>query len=72
MTDKTPFIVHCGECKHEWTGFYVPMPFDAVDKIIRNAHCPKCAAGPNQIYCDPAPVDKLNTSAESVKKTGEI
>jgi hypothetical protein len=48
------------------------MPFDAVDKIIRNAYCPKCAAGPNQIYCGHAPVDKLNTSAESVKKTGEI
>ena len=72
MTDEPDsMLVHCGKCKHEWTGFYVPMRFDDVAKVMRNAYCPKCAAGPNQIYCGPAPVDKINTSAERVYKTGE-
>jgi hypothetical protein len=71
MTTKTPFIVHCGACKHEWTGFHVPMSFDNVAKVMRNAYCPMCAAGPNKIFCGTAPVDEINTSSKRVKKTGE-
>ena len=71
MTDKTPLIVHCGLCKHEWAAFYLPMVVDDVAKIALSMHCPMCAEGAMEIFTGPAPVDKLNTSAERVKKTGE-
>ena len=71
MTDKTPFIVHCGECKHEWIAFYSPMILDEVAEIASSLHCPMCAEDAMGIFTGPAPVDKINTSAERVKKTGE-
>ena len=72
MTDKTPFIVHCGECKHEWPAFYAPCNFVKAAEIMLHGRCPMCLAGPYKIFCCPAPVDELNTSSERVKKTGEI
>lgn len=66
MTDKTPFIVHCGECKHEWPAFYSPLPLEAVAAIGLLLRCPECDKPSSQIYCGPAPVDKLNTSAGRV------
>jgi hypothetical protein len=71
MTDKTPFIVHCGECKHEWPAFYVPCNFVKAAEIMLHGRCPMCPAGPYKIFCGPAPVDANNTSSERVKKTGE-
>ncbi len=71
MTDKTPFIVHCGECKHEWPAFYSPLPLEAAAAIGLSLRCPMCAADGMRIFCGPAPVDAINTSSERVKKTGE-
>ena len=71
MTTKTPFIVHCGKCKHEWPAFYTPMNFDKAVDIMESAHCPMCAADPIEIYCGPASVDAINTSSERGKNNGE-
>ena len=71
MNDKTPFIVHCGECKHEWTAFYAPCNFVKAAEILLHGRCPMCPAGPYKIFCGPAPVDALNTSSERVKNNGE-
>ena len=70
MTDKTPFIVHCGECKHEWPAFYSPLPLEAAAAIGLSLRCPMCAADGMRIFCGPAPVDRLNTSSERVKNNG--
>jgi hypothetical protein len=70
MTDKTPFIVHCGECKHEWPAFYSPLPLEAAAAIGLSLRCPMCAADGMRIFCGPAPVDELNTSSERVKNNG--
>ena len=51
MTTKTPFIVHCGECKHEWTAFYSPMPLSDAAAIIGSLRCPMCAADTWNIFC---------------------
>lgn len=46
-TERTPCIVHCKDCRHEWAAFYFPL---ALDKnglaLMRNAakHCPMCAS----------------------------
>ena len=71
MTEKTPFIVHCGECKHEWAAFYVPCNFTRVAELLKNAKCSICRAGAYNIFCGPAPVDEINTSSERVKNNGE-
>jgi len=65
--EKIPFIVHCGECKHEWPAFYSPMLLDKVSKIMLKIQCPMCWGDPMKIFCGPAPV---NTSAERVKNNG--
>ena len=72
MTDEpNSMLVHCGLCKHEWFALKLPMPMaEAAEKVIA-MRCPKCNKPSSQIYCGPAPVDKINTSAERVKKTGE-
>ena len=71
MTGKTPIIVHCGECNHEWTAFYSPMPLTDAAAIAGSLRCPMCAADSMRIFCGPAPVDEINTSSKRVKKTGE-
>lgn len=71
MTSKTPFIVHCGECKHEWTAVYLPMPISDAAAIASSLHCPMCASGPDSIWCKPTLVCEVNTSSKRVKKTGE-
>ena len=72
MTEKSnSMLVHCGSCKHEWFAFKLPMPlFDAAE-LATKIRCPECRKPSIQIYYGPAPVDKINTSAERVKKTGE-
>lgn len=71
MTTKTPFIVHCGECNHEWPAFYSPMPIFEAAELAGNMRCPKCDEPSSEIYFGPAPVDEINTSSERVKETGE-
>jgi len=70
MTDAPDsMLVHCGWCRHEWFALKLPMPIaEAAEKMIA-MRCPECNKA--LVYCGPAPVDKLNTSAERVKKTGE-
>ena len=70
MTDEPDsMLVHCGWCRHEWFALKLPMPLaEAAEKMIA-MRCPECDKA--LIYCGPAPVDKINTSSERVKKTGE-
>lgn len=70
MTDEPDsMLVHCGWCRHEWFAFKLPMPIFKAAELAANMRCPECDKA--LIYCGPAPVDKLNTSSERVKKTGE-
>lgn len=71
MISKTPFIVHCGHCKHEWAAFYSPMPLSDAAAIASSLLCPMCAAESWNILCGPAPVEDINTSSERVKNNGE-
>jgi len=71
VNDDAPdsMLVHCGSCRHEWFALKLPMPaVEAVEKMIA-MRCPECDKA--LIYCGPAPVDKLNTSSERVKNSGE-
>jgi hypothetical protein len=47
------------------------MPIFEAAELAANMRCPECDKPSSQIYCGPAPVDKLNTSAERVKEIGE-
>ncbi len=43
---RTPVIVHCADCQHEWTAFYLPLALDAKGiRLMRSAAkaCPMCA-----------------------------
>ena len=71
MTTKTPFVVHCGQCNHEWAALYSPMILTTAAAIAGSLRCPMCAADNWNIFTGPAPVDEINTSSERVKKTGE-
>ena len=65
MTDQPDsMLVHCGSCKHEWFALKLPMPIAEAAELATNMRCPECDKA--LIYCGPAPVDKLNTSAERV------
>jgi len=37
---KEPFIVHCGDCGHEWPAAYLPMEVNKFASITKNARCP--------------------------------
>lgn len=54
-SEKTPVEVHCGECKHSWAAFYLPMEAGKVGKIGRSLRCPMCAATAKRIFLGPAP-----------------
>lgn len=71
MTTKTPFIVHCDKCKHEWAAFYLPMPISDAAAIASSLHCPMCATDGMRIFCGPARVGEINTSLERVNETGK-
>jgi hypothetical protein len=40
MSEPTPFIVHCGECRHHWPAAYLPMPIERFAKVAASAICP--------------------------------
>jgi hypothetical protein len=63
-------LVHCGWCRHEWFAFKLPMPIAEAAQLGATMRCPECDRPSSEIYCGPAPVDKLNTSAERVKNNG--
>ena len=72
MTDQPDsMLVHCGLCKHEWFAFKLPIPVFKAAELAANMRCPECDKPSSQIYCGPAPVDKINTSSERVYKTEE-
>ena len=47
---RRPQWVRCGECGHEWIGFYAPIEVNRMSKIVKGIHCPSCAADSKQIY----------------------
>lgn len=43
--ERTPFTVHCSDCKHEWVAFYFPLTLDKNGLGLLKAaskHCPMC------------------------------
>lgn len=38
--EKSPMIVHCGECSHEWTLLYLPMVAHKASAMMKAARCP--------------------------------
>jgi hypothetical protein len=40
MSERTPFIVHCAECRHEWAAAYLPMPLKRFGEVAAAAVCP--------------------------------
>lgn len=71
MTTKTPLVVHCGDCNHEWPALWSPMPLSDAAEIALSLRCPMCATDGMRIFCGQAPVDEINTSSERVKNNGE-
>lgn len=49
---KTPFIVHCGACSHEWTLAYLPLPVEVFTKFSKSP-CPMC--GSDKVYVGAIP-----------------
>jgi hypothetical protein len=67
MSEKRePFIVHCGECNHEWVAFYTPCPFIKAADMMLHMKCPMCMSDPHKIFCGPAP-KKSEIAPKSVK-----
>ena len=52
---RTPFIVHCNGCKHEWPLAYLPMNISAFSRVMKGAHCPACGQDSRTIMCGPVP-----------------
>lgn len=53
-TSRTPVIVHCGKCAHEWTVAYAPMEMRKIAVIIGAARCPSCGERAKNIFMGPA------------------
>ena len=55
--EKQPCIVHCSECRHEWTAFYWPLTLDQKGirllKAVSKMPCPMCAE--KKVFMGPAP-----------------
>jgi hypothetical protein len=51
--EKTPFVVHCGACGHQWLIAYLPMEVGALFRIVRGSACPSCGQDSRRIYCGP-------------------
>jgi hypothetical protein len=52
---RTPFTVHCGECRHEWVAAWLPMKARAFARVAKGAGCPMCGASPARVFCGSAP-----------------
>jgi len=52
---KTPFVVHCGDCRHTWTAAWAPMEVGKFGRLLKGLRCPACAGDPKRIFCGPAP-----------------
>lgn len=48
--ERTTQWVQCGQCSHEWVGFYVPIDVKDLGKIIEGMRCPACTADSTKIY----------------------
>lgn len=35
------FYVHCGDCSHQWTAFWLPIKVDLMTRF-KDIACPKC------------------------------
>lgn len=54
MTEPTPFVVHCGQCQHEWTAAYLPMDLETFGKVAAKAVCP-FGCSEELVLCGKAP-----------------
>lgn len=50
---RRPFNVRCGSCEHTFTPLYTPMAMLTAAKILKDARCPKCGAGADQLFAQP-------------------
>lgn len=52
MTEtRQPFRVRCGDCKHEWAAFYLPIPLGEGARILKQLRCPSCEADSSRMFC---------------------
>ncbi len=48
-SDRRPFWVECGNCRHRWAAAYLPMEVSMFAKAAK-ASCPMCCNGPEGIF----------------------
>ncbi len=48
--DRQPFRVRCGDCKHDWAAFYLPIPLGDAARILGRLRCPSCDAPHGRIF----------------------
>lgn len=49
--EKKPFMVHCGDCGHEWAAAFFPMEAMAFCNVAlsHGKNCPKCSG--KKVFC---------------------
>lgn len=53
--ERTPFVVHCADCRHAWTACHLPMEAAKVARLLRGLCCPGCGATAKTIRIGDAP-----------------
>lgn len=47
---RRPVDLRCGDCRHVWTGAYLPMEVSRFAALIAAARCPMCGANSRRIF----------------------
>jgi hypothetical protein len=70
LTDKLDgkMIVHCGDCGYQFEPVILPMPLAKAARVLKTAHCPKCAAPPKRIMVGPTPASFTPMQAETRRR----
>lgn len=48
--ERTPLVVHCGDCKHAWTACWLPMDAMKVARLANGLCCPSCGSTSKRIF----------------------
>lgn len=43
-TERKPWYVECGDCGHQWIGYYMPMDSSKVADVMLTLRCPMCGS----------------------------